>query len=147
MTNEPQNKYLDFYMDTDDLIKALNNCDLGDGRKALVRQYPHKDMLHKLTHVIEKSAYDELAAKCKELEDWVHRATDKLCEGEEVERELRIDLKIAHEHFDKMLANFDGALAKVEKYEAALKSIRDYWSVSEPKSSAIAREALADGNE
>ena len=43
----------EFWMDTDILDQALDNCDLGDGYKAKVRQFPHKDMLPQLTHVRE----------------------------------------------------------------------------------------------
>lgn len=42
-------------MDTDILDKALDNCDLGDGYMAKVRQFPHKDMISQLTNVREVS--------------------------------------------------------------------------------------------
>ncbi len=58
----------EFWMDTDILDKALDNCDLGDSYSAKVRQYPHKDMLSQLTHVIEYKAYAKLEAERASLE-------------------------------------------------------------------------------
>ena len=61
----------EFWMDTDLLEKALDNCDLGDGYMAKVRQYPHKDMLSQLTHVIEYSALLEERARSEKLREKV----------------------------------------------------------------------------
>lgn len=46
-------KPLEFYMDRETLIKALERCDLGDSSMARVTQYPHKDMLPHLVKVHE----------------------------------------------------------------------------------------------
>lgn len=59
----------EFWMDTDILDKALDNCDLGDGYSAKVRHYPHKDMLSQLTHVVEFSALEASQAREKILLD------------------------------------------------------------------------------
>lgn len=43
----------EFYMDTDILDKALEDCDLGDWHTARVRQYPHISYKHLYTKVRE----------------------------------------------------------------------------------------------
>lgn len=63
MTKSSKQRPRSFWMDTDLLDKALDSCDLGDGYSAKVRQYPHKDMLPELTHVIEASYANDLEAK------------------------------------------------------------------------------------
>ena len=59
----------EFWMDTDLLEKALDNCDLGDGYMAKVRQYPHKDHIQYYTHVIEHSALLEERARSEKLRE------------------------------------------------------------------------------
>ena len=55
-------------MHTYTLDQALDRCDLGDHKQALVCQYPHKSDIENLTKVIEKSAYDKAVEALKEIE-------------------------------------------------------------------------------
>lgn len=59
-----------WWMDTDILEKALDNCDLGDGYSAKVRMHPHKDMLAELTQVIAFEDHQEIV---KGLEARINR--------------------------------------------------------------------------
>lgn len=72
--------YRKFWMDTDLLDQALANCDLGDGYKAKVRQYPHKDMLPLLTEVIETKALTDCQKKlqvaCRLLQECLDHFED-----------------------------------------------------------------------
>ena len=54
-------------MHTYTLDQALDRCDLGDHKPALVCQYPHKSDIENLTKVIEKSAYDKAVEALKEI--------------------------------------------------------------------------------
>lgn len=70
-------KHREFWMDTDLLDKALDNCDLGDGYSAKVRQYPHRLMIPELTHVIEYSALVEEKQRVKELVELLQKFNKK----------------------------------------------------------------------
>ena len=77
-------------MDKDSLDSALDRCDLGDACKALVRQYPHKDMLPALVKVREVLdpepplwsaplySHDECQAKFAQLEKMLAVAEEAL---------------------------------------------------------------------
>lgn len=54
-------------MHTYTLDQALDRCDLGDHKPALVCQYPHKSDIENLTEVIEKSAYEKAVEALKEI--------------------------------------------------------------------------------
>lgn len=63
----------EWWMDTDQLKRALARCDLGDGYPATVRQYPHKDMLPQLTHVVPAERLKVAEAECERLKAELER--------------------------------------------------------------------------
>lgn len=60
-----------WYMDTEILESALDRCDLGDGCKAIVRMYPHKDYIHNYTKVISFDDYNKLLEQAEMMAEVV----------------------------------------------------------------------------
>lgn len=110
----------EFWMDTDLLDKALDNCDLGDGYTAKVRQYPHKDMLSQLTRVREVLPTEprlKLPAELTQiLEDYK-------------KPDSQIDIGNLFYAATEIEAHFDTAITAlmqvIEKQKTAFKKLRD----------------------
>ncbi len=96
-------KHRKFWMPTIILDKALDSCDLGDSCGARVVQYPHKDDIPNLTHVIEYSAFEASEAMNeklkKDLDISEQRSKvrgDSLRDSSMENKKLRTDLKKCH---------------------------------------------------